>query len=59
MVPPWQGQSGGYAVAEDLEMFPGKYHDERFPLQHFRLIGPDSPVKIVDEKDIDLEESVE
>jgi len=43
----------------DLQMFPGRPHDERFPLRHFRVLGPDSPVKIVDEKDIDLDESVE
>ena len=44
-------------MAEDLEMFPGKYHDERFPLQHFRVLDSFAPVKIVDEKDIDLEDS--
>lgn len=40
-------------------MFPGLHHDPSLPPKHFRVLGTETPVKIVDEKDIDLEESVE
>ena len=46
-------------MAENLsQLFPGRRLDSHYPLQHFQIVET-QPVKIVDEKDIDLEDSVE
>ena len=42
----------------ELQMFPRLHHDPKYPILHFRVIDLDQPVRIVDEKDIDLEQEV-